>query len=556
MLLLITFCGATFAAPEAARAEPLPLGPLTCTAGANTSGEAFAFAPGDLDCGEDRFDWDTRFVRTHTDVGNAYLPPAELLLWQTDPSAFDSMLLRFSYADGSDSLIDVDPQMAARNWFADGRFSVPVPGAGAPLVAVDMVVERPRHSVTTQGPRLIDAASAGREHFVRALVYALVCGLLLNPIIYDLLFYRVLRARFMLWHIAMTVAVLAFTLTHSGLVFELIPDLALLTRWQIYGLSLTVAIACAVLFMRRLLEEGAVPALLDRMLIGSVAAMVAARCLSLLDIEALRIAGNRLLLFSLIPVAFAAVAAVIVALARGSRAARFMAIALSGMIIAGLMRLARGIGFEAVLSIDDVLCGALVLMTLGTSAAVGDRFMVIRLQRDRARLQAQRMSRMAHTDALTGLANRRAFDQLQRLEQGQALIIADLDNFKRINDTLGHQTGDAVLCGAARALRREIGKFPEAMLFRLGGEEFAIVLRCAGIAELEDVCEHVRRCFAEAESDGTVDLTDMTISVGALLGTGQNLHDAFAEADGAMYRAKDLGRNRTVLAPLGPEGAA
>ncbi len=551
-LLLLAVMGGTLTSVSAGlRAQELPLAPLSCIGGAGSAGAAFALSRDELACGSEKFAERPRFVRTHADVSRAFLPPAEMLLWQTDPSAFDAMLLRFTYADGSERLIDIDPQMAARNWFVRSRFSVPVPRAASPLIAVDAVIERPRTRATAREARLIGTGTAAREHFLRALAYALVAGLLLNPIIYDLLFYRVLRARFMLWHMAMTAAILVFALSTTGLIFELFPGMPLPMRYHVNSASLAIAIACAVQFARLLLEDRAIPRGLDRVLIGSVALMLAVKLVALLDLEALRLHINTVFLLSLVPVGLAVVAAVIVAVERGSRAAKFIGAAFAGMILTGMLRFAMGLGLiDLPMGVDDYLLASMVAMALGTSAGVGDRFMVIRSQRDRARLQAARLGLMAHTDGLTGLANRRAFDQIQRLESGQALIVADIDHFKRINDTMGHQMGDAVLCYAASILHQEIAKWPGVLLFRLGGEEFAIVLPCADRSRLEEFCEHVRKCFEESEGDENVDLSGLTISIGALLGRGQKLHEAFAEADGAMYRAKDLGRNRTVLAPL------
>lgn len=547
--MLVILLGAVLLAPQSLRAQSLPLDSLTCTGGASSAGAAFAIAPDELDCGPERFEWRTRFVRARSEVGGSFLPPSELLMWQTVPTAFDSMLLRFSYADGSQSLIDVDPQMAARNWFAGGRFSVPIPGARASLVSIDMVVERPHTTATVHKARLMGAPAGAREHFTRAVIYALICGLLLNPILYDLLFYRTLRARFMLWHMAMTGAILAFALSNTGLIFALLPDLPLLARWHLNTLSLAVVVASSVLFTRKLVEEHVVPKWLDRMLIASVLVMVAIKGVALIEIEAFRILIFHLLLLSVIPIVLSIAALIVIAFQRGSRTAPYIAVAFSGLFVITILRAMMSLWPTNVGPwIDDVLLGALLLLALGTSAGVGDRFMVLRLERNRARLQAARMGHMAHTDALTGLANRRAFDQLQRLETGQALIVADIDHFKRINDTLGHQTGDAVLCFAAGIMRRSMGEWPEALLFRLGGEEFAVVLPCADRSTLEAFCEHIRKCVEENEGDDEVDLTGLTVSIGAALGHGQALHDAFSEADGAMYRAKDLGRNRSIVA--------
>ncbi len=543
--------------PGAARADDLRLEPLTCIGGAEGASEALAIEPAALDCSATRFDRHDQFVRSHAAFERAFLPPGDRLLWQTDPSSFDSMMLRFSYADGTQRLVDVDPQMAVRNWFARTRFSVPVPEADAPLVAIDAVIERPRTLATARDARLIDGSSAAREQFRRAIVYAVICGILLVPIIYDMLFYRVMRARFMLWHIGMTAGLLLFALSNSGLVFVLAPDLPLATRFQLNTASLALAVGCAVMFVLGILEERIFPRWLSQLLVGLSALMAVVKLVGLFDIEAIRIVIHQLFLLSLLPLALGLMAAILCALAKGSRVAIFLAIAFLGMIISGIVRLLSASGWTGIaMATDDVLFVSLVVLVIGTSAAVGDRLLAIRAERDHARSQALRFGRLAHTDGLTGLANRRAFDRIGTLGDAQALLIADIDRFKSINDSQGHAVGDAVLSRAARALRGCFAERPDAAVFRLGGEEFAVVLDCEDTACLRSWGERLRQAiegWCEGDGDGedrpdVEALPAITVSVGGAMGAGRPLHEVFVDADAALFRAKKEGRNRFRIA--------
>src|SRR5207253_1730375 len=120
-----------------------------------------------------------------------------------------------------------------------------------------------------------------------------------------------------------------------------------------------------------------------------------------------------------------------------------------------------------------------VLMTLAVAAAVA-----VRVARPVARVLAElaRMTHLAQTDALTGLANRRTLDdrlaeeldRAERLGTHVSFVIADVDNFKQINDTHGHQTGDAVLAAIALTLEETIRELD--LAGRYGGEEFGLVL--------------------------------------------------------------------------------
>ena len=155
-------------------------------------------------------------------------------------------------------------------------------------------------------------------------------------------------------------------------------------------------------------------------------------------------------------------------------------------------------------------------------------------------------------DALTGMLNRKAFDRrVEELVQqsrvtGQpvALVIADIDFFKRINDELGHQRGDEVLEDAAYRLRKQLRAFD--LAYRLGGEEFAVLLPGASTAEAAAVAERLREAVSEAPVAGL----GITVSLGVASSEGSDLDPdrLYEHADAALYAAKEGGRNRVELA--------
>lgn len=179
------------------------------------------------------------------------------------------------------------------------------------------------------------------------------------------------------------------------------------------------------------------------------------------------------------------------------------------------------------------------------------------------------LERLARTDTLTGLPNRRAFferiNALFARDNGAAacaVMMVDIDGFKRINDRYGHDGGDAYLRSVGDALRRIV--IPSEceggpVIGRLGGEEFAIAVpgadRDRATVLAERICSGVRRlvCSHEGEPIST------TVSVGvALREPGESVLAAIKRADRAVYEAKRAGRNRWRLADLadvGPEEA-
>ncbi len=197
--------------------------------------------------------------------------------------------------------------------------------------------------------------------------------------------------------------------------------------------------------------------------------------------------------------------------------------------------------------------GLFVLAFETLFAAFCQAFLRMSMAKERAEL-AQR--RAALTDPLTEIANRRAFFDLgspflKRTlaeRRAAALLLFDLDRFKEVNDTAGHQAGDEVLKAFSRLVAESIQ--PGDLFARLGGEEFACLLIDAPMAEALRLAERVRSKFEAMRFAGL--RSDTTVSVGVAMAgdTGRDLSALLAMADRALYRAKAEGRNRVAPAPL------
>lgn len=178
---------------------------------------------------------------------------------------------------------------------------------------------------------------------------------------------------------------------------------------------------------------------------------------------------------------------------------------------------------------------------------------------------------LATSDPLTGLWNRRHFTEMVRGELGRvrrgqsraALLLLDLDFFKRINDTYGHAAGDEVLRHFTATVSTQLR---EADVFaRLGGEEFAILLPCIDALGAVRVADRLRRIVAESPAVFESQDLRYSVSIGATMldGEDEGYEGSYARADEALYAAKHAGRNRVVMAaektaaPAGePAGAA
>jgi len=165
----------------------------------------------------------------------------------------------------------------------------------------------------------------------------------------------------------------------------------------------------------------------------------------------------------------------------------------------------------------------------------------------------ERMQRLAACDGLTGVANRRTFEEALVREAARAsrtgaplsLAMLDIDRFKRLNDIHGHLAGDSVLRSVADVLMRECRASD--VVARYGGEEFAIILPDTGHGDAHAVADRFRAAIAELDEPVPV-----TASLGVASCRADELADPLAllqAADDALYVAKRGGRNRTVSAP-------
>lgn len=181
---------------------------------------------------------------------------------------------------------------------------------------------------------------------------------------------------------------------------------------------------------------------------------------------------------------------------------------------------------------------ALSLLALG-SAALANTF--------RRHTDADELAAMAWSDALTGLANRRRLDHdlgaLQRLSGPTAVIMLDVDHFKSVNDTHGHQVGDDMLRQVSAMLAEHVRI--DDVVYRYGGEEFCIMLPDATADDARAVADRIVRAARAIElPDGT----HLTVSVGVADAANGDVATAVDSADRALYLAKQNGRDRAETA--------
>jgi diguanylate cyclase len=244
------------------------------------------------------------------------------------------------------------------------------------------------------------------------------------------------------------------------------------------------------------------------------------------------------------------------------RPAQARLLSLIGFLMLAATMAWRSLGPEAPYSPEVELVHALfTAVVISATAALS-----IRLSRLRARLSAQKSAleqalevnrELATRDSLTGLLNRRAMMELlgqqrpyvRRTEGSMALALLDIDWFKKVNDTHGHQVGDTVLQRFADLARSQLRAGDS--LARWGGEEFLLLMQDTTEVEALVALERVRQRIAGGHFDELAPGLQVTFSAGLAPYQGGEASAAVIErADQALYRAKHNGRNRVEIAPL------
>lgn len=368
-------------------------------------------------------------------------------------------------------------------------------------------------------------------------------GFLLLPVAYNLVFYSVLRERFLIWQSIRVLVLIALIISLSSLPLGSLFLGDSFARQILINILFDSSIAIIGLFLRSLLEPGVISRPLHHLL-GLQALLIASSTPAMLLENCpppYMIYRNVVLLCTLLLLCGTLTQSIL----RGSRAARYQAAAwLPVFSVAGISLYHDIVLRQPFALFLYALFLALTVEMWVTSIGIGDRFMHLRRQRDHAAKRADELDIMAHTDPLTGISNRRGLEARFEQNRPTALAVIDIDRFKQINDQFGHDFGDRVIIATARALTSE-----ETHVSRIGGEEFVLLLYSD--APLP-IVERLRLKIPHRVAQDVAELNrTVTASAGvALIQEGDSITDIMRAADQRLYEAKTKGRDRTV----GPDG--
>lgn len=487
-------------------------------------------------------------------VAWAFFTPDDFGIAETRPSHFVTDIGRFERI----SLIVMDAKgpLRARSYtmpdvsqFVNGpKFALPLPdmhGATGLVVAI----EKPWSSALTAQARL-QARKGGGETLGWSedamLSIALLLGLLATPIVYHTVFARILREGFVHWQIATMAALLGFVTVSSGLVHHVVS----------LGLGATIALKmamllatpfCAILFLLGYMETDALSEAMRKSLLGMATATLVICGFVTLPIDYLRPVAQPVVIAVQAMMVLTVAMACMAALRAGSHAVRIQIVFWSALLAAGLALSLQESGLAA----SSGWGGRMLYVAIAANVAVGSfavihRIDIMRRERERVNARLDALTNLIDLDALTGIFNRRAFEQRfaeLRSDGFHALAVVDLDHFKRVNDRFGHTTGDRVLQEVAAVLASD----KDAIAFRMGGEEFVVMLRGSQILQRAEQLRRAISIRVANEVDG-ID-SPVTASMGLIEsppGGASTMRQLYSQADRLLYEAKYSGRNRMI----------
>lgn len=492
----------------------------------------------------------------------AYAVPAEARadadqVWRLaiDNHRTDAVDVWVLMSNGRAKQLHYNPTAPDREWASGNYFTMPFMATGT----VEAVVVRDEGLVgvsLTRTPWLMPAREYAAYDRNLALGYGIAVGMLALTILFHANLFFAIRRRFQLIYCAHVTLLFVYALCYSNGIRLVLPELTAAGVSRVLGAAMAFATATGISFVVEFLGPGALPPWMRRWArlatIGSLLAGIGYATAPDAWTTTIFIAGNAAALNTLLTT----IAILVTGCVHRNPSAVALAIGWAMPILVSLLYPLRALGILTDLVIPDgLMMAATTLECLVLSLPVTARIRMLRVEHERAQERHLVLERQAQTDALTGLANRRGFrEAITRAtaslpaSASLGLLVIDIDHFKRVNDRYGHATGDAILQHVAAYVARVAGA--GAIVARYGGEEFVVALASHSLPRAATIAERIRVAVG-ASFDPDSPLPAVTVSIGVAAGPVAAVDALVSEADRALYRAKEAGRNRVMTVPTG-----
>ncbi|HWU01889.1 MAG TPA: diguanylate cyclase [Novosphingobium sp.] len=475
-----------------------------------------------------------------------------LPIWQSDTQ------LHVLRADGSTGMLHLDNRAISRFTRIGAGVEIPLDLLGPATLATParptVVLLRIEGAINgtevLHAPALVSDGEGDRAEMLETAFYSGFVGLCVALLIYNLMIWLQIREDFQFTYCLMLGAMIAYAFAYSGAWSLFMPDDDILNRIRVAYATLGMTAALAIRFFVQFIEPEAVPEAVRIVARLCRFSLLGASLAMLLASPVTAPLFDRFYVYAFVPVPIVATAIAVAGVRRGSEAARVLLLAWAAPAAMSALRILQAldlIAFDALIAHSTVL--AMSIEALLSALAMALRIKRIARERDTARAEEQLARRLADIDPLTGLLNRRALlERIQAREPVQGLachwriLLIDIDHFKQINDTLGHDTGDRVLCELGEMLAARAG--PSGLVARLGGEEFALLAPASDMPAATALA-----VLADVRAKRFTGRVSMTISIGVAEGPAtdtEQWHFLYRQADTALYAAKAQGRNRVI----------
>jgi len=356
---------------------------------------------------------------------------------QGDSNGLSEMSIYAVSKDGSVQSAHYSAQDVVDSWRPKGRYALIVPGSetqegrGA-IAQVYVAISHPKMISSISLIQLASTKVMDEQQLPLSVMFALLCGMSIMPFIYNAFFYGALRHSFMLWHGIVVLASTAYMFSSSGILHIAFPETTLITKFLINYWTLAIAVFASGFFLIKFVEPekiskrvqtvvvitGLMPVIMTALVIGSGDGM---------DMNA-----RNYYHASYLPYFFVIIYTIGHAVRRGSHAIRFQIAAWTPILLFGLDRVARGMDLYIGIPILDYgLYFMLVFENIVMAMGVAYRVMQLRRHHEKSLVKQTELSRLAETDGLTAIGNRRgfekAFDKNRSKHRYDHLAILDID---------------------------------------------------------------------------------------------------------------------------------